>query len=216
VIELVLVRHGNTFGPGDRIVWVGKGQDIPLVEKGREQASVLHAALGRAGWSPTAALSGGLKRQVEHLEIATGGAPAPERNHALDEVDYGVWGGLTTDEISERFGADEMTAWNETSRWPTNADWPETRESVISRVHAFAADVAAGRHGDRVLVCSSNGLLRWFLGLVPGSLDAALAAGTFKVKTGHVGKLVHRAGEDSRPGRWEVCSWNLPPDAPFA
>ena len=34
MIELLLVRHGNTFAPGDRVVWVGKGQDLPLVESG--------------------------------------------------------------------------------------------------------------------------------------------------------------------------------------
>ncbi|MEM1453216.1 MAG: histidine phosphatase family protein [Planctomycetota bacterium] len=212
MIELLLVRHGNTFGPGDRVVWVGRGQDLPLVDKGREQARALAGALAEAGWSPTAALSGGLKRQTEHLDIATGGAPPPERHAALDEVDYGDWGGLTTDEIEARFGADEVRAWNERSLWPERAGWPESRNEVVARVRALAAEIASGRHGERVLACSSNGLLRWFLDLVPGALDAALAGGTFKVGTGRVGRLTVEPGATPR---WSVASWNLPPDAPF-
>ena len=84
MIELLLVRHGNTFAPGDRIVWVGKGEDLPLVESGRAQAEALAAALHAAGWRPTAAVSGGLRRQVEHLRLATGGAPEPVETDALD------------------------------------------------------------------------------------------------------------------------------------
>ena len=36
----------------------------------------------------------------------------------LDEVDYGAWGGLTTAEIEERFGAESVAAWNERSGVP--------------------------------------------------------------------------------------------------
>ena len=38
--------------------------------------------------------------------------------------------------------------------------------------------------------CSSNGLLRWFLGLMDGALERAIAEGGFKVRTGHYGMLV--------------------------
>ena len=47
-IELLLVRHGNTFSPGDRVSWVGRGEDLPLVESGRAQASALGATLRAA------------------------------------------------------------------------------------------------------------------------------------------------------------------------
>lgn len=209
-VELVLVRHGNTFGPGDRIVWVGKGEDLPLVPSGRDQAEALGASLKSAGWTPSAVLSGGLKRQVEHLAIAAPpGSPEPLQLEALDEVDYGAWGGLTTDEIVERFGAEEMDAWNERSAWPSGADWPETEAEVRGRVRSFLEDVGAGRFGERVLVCSSNGLLRWFLDAVPGALERARAEGTFKVKTGGVGRMVSDSTGPSP--RWTVTHWNSPP-----
>lgn len=210
-IELLLVRHGNTFAPGDRIVWVGKGQDLPLVPSGHVQAEKLGASLTAARWIPTATVSGGLKRQVEHLRIAApSGSPDPIRIEALDEVDYGHWGGLTTEEIHEHFGAEEVTAWNERSEWPQGAGWPETESEVRSRVQVFLAEVAAGRYGERVMACSSNGLLRWFLDAVPEALENALREGTFKVKTGGVG-LMRLNSEDTEAG-WQVALWNTPPD----
>ena len=211
-IELLLVRHGNTFAPGDRIVWVGKGQDLPLVPSGRAQAEALGKSLTDARWIPTAAVSGGLKRQVEHLALgAPAGSPEPIRIEALDEVDYGQWGGLTTDEIHERFGPDEVTAWNERSEWPQNAGWPETEQEVRARVQAFLSDVAEGRHGERVMACSSNGLLRWFLAAIPGALESALEEGTFKVKTGGVGLLRFHSGDED--AQWKVALWNTRPDS---
>lgn len=214
-IELILVRHGNTFGPGDPIVWVGKAQDFPLVPSGRAQAEALGAALWEHRWAPTAAVSGGLKRQVEHLDIAlaalSDGAlggdtpPTPERVEALDEVDYGDWGGLSTQEITERFGPEAVEAWNERSEWPTNAGWPEAMDEVQARVHAFAACAAAGAYGERVLACSSNGLMRWFLELAPGGLQAAIEAKTFKVRTGHACRLI------AQDGVWTVTHWNGAP-----
>ncbi|QDV08779.1 Phosphoserine phosphatase 1 [Planctomycetes bacterium Poly30] len=209
-VELVLVRHGNTFGPGDRIVWVGKGEDLPLVPSGRAQAKALGDSLLAAGWTPTAIFSGGLKRQVEHLALAAPpGSPEAVRLEALDEVDYGDWGGLTTEEIVERFGAEEMIAWNERSVWPGGARWPETEAEVRGRVQSFLDDVSVGAFGERVLVCSSNGLLRWFLDAVPGALERARQEGTFKVKTGGVGRMVFEPAA-AVPG-WTVTHWNCPP-----
>lgn len=210
MIELLLVRHGNTFAPGDRIVWVGSGEDLPLVASGRAQASTLAGSLEAAGWSATAALSGGLKRQVEHLQITTSGAPPPAVHGALNEVDYGDWGGRSTDEIVAEHGDAAVRAWNERSQWPTDAGWPETLEEVRHRVQRFADEVASGQHGTRVLVCSSNGLLRWFLGLVPGALEGAIEEGSFKVKTGHVGRMEWRDSDG-----WRVASWNQPPSSPI-
>lgn len=211
-VELLLVRHGNTFGPGDAIVWVGKGQDLPLVESGRAQARRLRDALQASDWSPTAALSGGLKRQVEHLEIATGGTPEPSRVEALDEVDYGVWGGLSTEEIVERFGSEAVMGWNERSEWPKDADWPETREEVQARVRAFANAVADGEFGERVIACSSNGLLRWFLDLVPNGFEDAVVSNSFKVRTGNVCRLIAQRPNSTGDVDWSIDRWNLAPD----
>lgn len=210
-VELVLVRHGNTFGPGDEVVWVGKGQDLPLVASGHAQAEAFGRSLAGSDWAPTAALSGGLVRQVEHLSIALREitAPVPEqaRVRALDEIDYGAWGGLTTEAIESSFGDDAVTAWNERSEWPADAGWPESRDEVVARVHGFANEIARGRRGPRVLACSSNGLMRWFLDLEAGGLERAVRAGDFKVRTGHACRL------SWSDGAWRVTHWNVAPES---
>jgi probable phosphoglycerate mutase len=53
-----------------------------------------------------------------------------------------------------------------------------------------------------VLVVSSNGVMRYFLGLVPGELESRRAARTLKVATGRVCRLRH--AEDG----WRVLAWN--------
>ena len=202
---LLLVRHGNTFAPGDRIVWVGANQDFPLVKRGQEQAQELRAVLERVHWTPDTAVSGGLTRQVEHIDLAAPRGVPRTVDARLGELDYGPWGGLSTDEIIERDGPSAIEGWNERSEWPDGAGWPESLESVRARVAAFAQAVAEGAFGNRVLACSSNGLMRWFLELVPGALQSAVADGAFKVGTGRT-CLLRLEGNV-----WKVGFWNRAP-----
>ena len=58
-----------------------------------------------------------------------------------------------------------------------------------------------------MLACSSNGLLRWFLALMDGALERAIAEGGFKVRTGHYGVLIFEPAD----GRWRLAAWNVPP-----
>ena len=50
-MRLILSRHGNTFSPGEKAVWVGRRSDLPLVEEGRRQAVRHWARLVSAGTS---------------------------------------------------------------------------------------------------------------------------------------------------------------------
>ena len=43
-MKLILARHGNTFGPQDKVTWVGSTNDLPLVEEGLAQAQRFGAA----------------------------------------------------------------------------------------------------------------------------------------------------------------------------
>ena len=53
-VELLLVRHGNTFGPGDAVTWVGAREDLPLVESGEAQARMRASAGHPQPTSPVA------------------------------------------------------------------------------------------------------------------------------------------------------------------
>lgn len=209
-MDLILARHGNTFGAGDPVVWVGARDDLPLVERGREQAARLGEALSRAGVRPAEVLCGPLSRTREHAEIVcrklglAGSAAIDER---LGEIDYGVWSGLTDLQIRESFGDQELAAWNERSEWPKGAGWAGNERRMEGEVRSLADDLAA-RHGpgESVLCISSNGRLRYFLKLVPGAFEESVERRSFKVRTGNVCRLRQLPG-----GVWELLRWDEDP-----
>ncbi len=222
-VQLILARHGNTFGSGDKVVWAGAAQDLALVDRGIEQGRALGAWLARSGLALDAIYCGPLQRTrgtaalaVEVLETAAqknesrvARQPVPIRvEPALDEIDYGSWGGRTTAEVVAEFGADTVDAWNSRGVMPAKAGFAPTVVQLKAEARRFV-DELRQRHGadDRVLLVSSNGRLRWFLGLVPNALEDAFHAGTAKMKTGHVSQLAAVQGSDA----WRLEFWNRDP-----
>ena len=65
----LFARHGNTFGPGDKVVWVGRETDLPLVEKGLQQAAAAAAAFRRKGLIPEVIYCASLQRTRRFAEI---------------------------------------------------------------------------------------------------------------------------------------------------
>ncbi len=152
--EIVLVRHGETEWSRD-----GKhtgNTDVPLTERGREQARALGAALGRRSFARV--LTSPLARAAETAKLA--GFDAEERDE-LREWDYGAYEGRRTVDIRE-----ERPGW---TLWADGVPEGETAAEVAARVDAVldelratdgAALVVAHGHLLRVLA------VRW-LGLGP-------------------------------------------------
>jgi len=209
-LDLLVVRHGNTFGPGDPVTWVGRHQDVPLVARGLEQATALGLALAREGWRPERVLASALARTRGHaaraLAVAGWSGLPVEVDPRLDELDYGPWGGLTTEEIEARGDGAALAAWSEHMRWP--AAFGEREEDARARVQGLAHELAAAapdrREPLRVLVVSSNGVLRYLLALDPAAFERRRSGQGFKLGTGRAGRLERRAG------RWRVLGWDLP------
>jgi broad specificity phosphatase PhoE len=97
--RLLLLRHGqSTWNVEGR--WQGQA-DPPLSELGEQQAR--SAARVAAALAPTTVVASdlGRARRTAELLIPTGMSLVVER--ALREREAGVWTGLTTDEIDERY-----------------------------------------------------------------------------------------------------------------
>ncbi|MEI6986512.1 MAG: histidine phosphatase family protein [Rhodospirillaceae bacterium] len=220
-MEIVFVRHGNTFGPGDKVVWVGRETDLELVDKGRQQARSFGAALVRSGLVPDRVYCASLKRTRSFAELAIGqavtdggqagtdGCTLPihcQIDRRLDEVDYGAWARLTSDEISVTpEAAASLKDWSERDIFPANAGWGSGEAEILSDIQSFVADVilTAGA-GERLLVISSNGILRFFpriLNVVNPELTS------YVMKTGHAGMITGELGA------FRVSFWNLPAEA---
>ncbi len=201
---LILARHGNTFGPGDKVVWVGARTDLPLVEKGRAQATDLGLALARNGISPDLVVTGPLRRTRETAAIAAEiikyDAERIRVDQRLIEIDYGVWEGRSSEEIRNDYGAASFQAWEDDGVWPPDAGWVPSKPEMTARIDGFVDDLLASVDGDRiVLVISSNGLFR-ALGKWAG-----LAPAQAKMATGHI--ALAKLSQDSV----DILVWNQAP-----
>jgi broad specificity phosphatase PhoE len=156
-IEIVLVRHGETEWSRD-----GKhtgNTDVPLTERGREQAAALGAAL--EGRSFGRVLTSPLSRAADTASLAGFGAAEPRDE--LREWDYGAYEGRKTAEIRE-----ERPGW---TLWADGVPDGETAAEVAARVDAVLAELRTVEgaalvfaHGHLLRVLA----VRW-IGLEPGA-----------------------------------------------
>lgn len=199
--RILLARHGNTFGPGDKVVWVGAREDLPLVEKGEAQAEALGVALNEADLIPSRIICGPLKRTRRAAEIVaelTGFEGEISIDERLREIDYGSWGGKSCDEIIAEYGETAHRIWNDEHKRPPGADWSPDESEL--RTNALASMMDAARE-DRTLVITSNGILRYMYGATEG------AAADVKVKTGNVCAVEFSGSTGER------LFWNEKPNA---
>lgn len=207
-MDILFARHGNTFGPGDKVVWVGRETDLPLVEKGLAQAEAAGQALVRTGLAPTVIFAASLRRTRTFAEIVAGIAGGEVRiDGRLDEIDYGSLGGLSTEEIAAlRPGAeDALERWGQDDVWPEMLGWTSRESDMIDAARSFAADCLGQNDSMRPLVVSSNGTMRFLArALLPEGVRPP--QGGFKLGTGRLG-MIRRDGAHSR-----LCFWDKKPE----
>jgi len=204
---LLFARHGNNFDPGDKVVWVGRETDLPLVAAGLAQAEAAAAALARAGHVPEVIYCASLQRTRRFASIIAEqlGLAAPRVDHRLDELDYGAWGGRSTAEIlaTDPSADAAMQQWAQSDRWPADVGWRSIEADVMAELRDFAEDILSPDRHRAPLVVSSNGILRFLPRLLLHSSDHIA---TFKMRTGHLG-AIRRNDRSTR-----LLGWDLPPD----
>lgn len=161
--EVVLVRHGETE-------WSRTGRhtgnsDIPLTDKGREQARLLGHMLGE--WRFARVLTSPLQRASETSRLAGFGEVA-EKCPDLREWDYGAYDGRTTADIRKEIAG--WTVWSHPVPGGETADAVGRRaDHVIDLLRKADGDVALFAHGHILRVLAA----RWCgLGAVHGRLFA--------------------------------------------
>lgn len=201
---VVLARHGNTFDPGECAVWVGARTDLPLVAKGRGQATGIGAALKAARLIPRRTLTGPLKRTRETASLALAAAGADsvpvEVDHQLREIDYGLWEGKGSDEIRRMGWAEELKAWDEDNAWPSGAGWPSSASEYLRGFQNVLDDVRR-RGDDPTFIVSSNGVFKLFASLMTDNVKSR------RMGTGHLA-LLRLQGVIP-----EILCWDLSPES---
>jgi broad specificity phosphatase PhoE len=203
-MRLILARHGDTFGPGDAVRWIGARTDLPLVAEGREQAAAIGRALAAMNVRPARIVAGPLSRTRESASLSAAAAGyAPTRieiEPRLIEIDYGAWEGRTSHEIRALRGAQEIEAWEREGVWPQNAGWSPNEAQLRARMEGLLASLRATYDdGDTIMLVSSGGVLRC-VGEICG-----LARRDAKMRTGSLSIVDIAAQEVS------VALWNARP-----
>jgi probable phosphoglycerate mutase len=138
--------------------------------------------------------------------LDTSSHAGPFIDERLREIDYGLWEAKSSEEIQAMGGGAELDAWNKAGEWPHAPGWTPAPEAIASNVAELAGECAAGLgEGDAALLVTSNGILKFFLKLVPGAFEDMAARGSLKVATGHCCALRHS------PRGWEVLFWDREP-----
>ncbi|MDR5753271.1 MULTISPECIES: histidine phosphatase family protein [unclassified Caballeronia] len=158
--ELWLIRHGETQWSLSR-QHTGR-TDIPLTERGREQARLLAASLAQARFDRT--LTSPMARAIETCRLAGLGENA-EVEPELREWDYGIYEGRTTAEIREK-----EPGW---SIWDSPIPEGESIGEIEARARKLVERLAATR--GRIALFSHAHFLRILAGCWIGD-SASLGA----------------------------------------
>jgi len=215
---LLLARHGNTFESQEKPFWVGKDQDLPLTSFGRSQGETLgnwlQQYLEANSLHLPYILAGPLKRTREYAKLLKTSSPI-KIHSALEEIDYGPWGGKTEEEIQESLEKNKQSEtifsdWVKFSKWP-HSIFPQQEKEVEAQIEQLIQEILLeleqGKFEKDLLVplISSNGKLRYFLKfLFPEEWKRwqEEGKGRFKVKTGNICLLRFEEG------KWFLDLWD--------
>lgn len=182
--RVVIVRHGDTFGPGEPPRRIGARTDLPLVERGREQARALAVHFEKEGCAFDRILASPLRRTHETAEaIAPGRAVLAEW---LREIDHGPDEDRTEDEVVARIGRAARDAWERDGTPPPG--WRVDADARLAAWRRFLAEASGS-----TLLVTSNGSARFAL--------LALGVAPAKIRTGAYGVL---EGEPWTSAVWDV------------
>ena len=202
---LIIARHGNTFGPGDTPTRVGQHTDLPLVEKGREQAKAIGRYLQKNRLIPDVVYASHLKRTQETATIAIKESGVTNPVFTLDifnEIDYGPDENKTEDEVIARIGSQAIKDWDESAVVPKG--WSVKPVEIIQNWHNFADQIRAHDDNETVLVVTSNGIAR-FAPHLTGDFEGFRKNHSIKLSTGALAIMKY----DNNA--WRIEEWNLKP-----
>ncbi len=212
LIKIIFLRHGNTFESTEVPVQVGAKTNLPLTEKGRQQAEAACAYLEKNRLVPDHIYTGPLTRHLETADILASHFEAPViHTSALNEIDYGQWEGKTVEEIKTQW-SESYQAWAEQAIWPS--DIFDAQHHLFSHQQALKNWLEELSHNTEptstVLAITSNGLLKIILTMIPElalSLFENHGFDNYKVKTGGLCIVEY----DTFAKKLSVKNWNVTP-----
>lgn len=203
--RITIVRHGNTFLQNEVPRRIGRSTDIPLVEKGRQQALALADFFRSEPIRFDQVLVSPLQRTRETaaLIISDYHQPPPVMTcEWLAEVDHGPDENQSEETIIARIGTAALSAWEKQAVPPPG--WRVDSEARLTAWRTLFAADADGAPRD-ILVVTSNGAARFALMATDALWEQAHMLPHLKLRTGAWGRIV------VMDGRVSLEAWNQLP-----
>jgi broad specificity phosphatase PhoE len=209
--RLVLVRHGETVG-NSSIRYHGR-TDVALSDLGRRQICAARDLLesDRSIGSLGAVFTSPLIRARESARIIAGGEIAPTIIDEFAEVDFGLFEGLTAEEIRARYPA-EFQQWNK-DRLAADFVYPEgeSRAAFVERVVRGGGRMLAGWNQIRAnRDDAATALLVAHRGVIRALIREFAGIDTPRIEIASIHVLEHEScGGNLRAGRWHPVVLDL-------
>lgn len=196
----VIVRHGNTFEAGETPRRIGARTNLPLTEKGRDQARALGRYFAAQNWRFTHALASPLlrTRETATLILAEQIDPAVIQDcDWLREIDHGPDENQPEEAVLARIGQAALDQWDAQGIAPPG--WDVDRESRMAAWQQLFAQ-SGSDEAERTLIVTSNGAARFGLLADPVLATSLEKFPSLKLPTGGFG-LIEKdvAGQLSAP-----------------
>lgn len=217
--RLIIARHGNTFLPNQTPTRVGRGTDLPLVEEERGRA-IGKYLLGK-NIVLDKVLAAPLKRTTQTAQLVLDEMKSPLEITKIEdflEIDYGVDENKTELEVILRlsndyilnnnivckndeeklyYGRQIIQQWDAVGKVPNG--WSVDIGSIIKAWHNLANSID---EEETVLLCSSNGIIRFAPHILSIPYEQFCKEHDIKVATGSVSIFENVNGE------WSCTEWN--------
>ena len=169
---LVLVRHGQSEWNLKNLFtgWT----DVPLTEKGIEEAREGGRALKEHGLQFDIAFTSGLVRAQETCRLILEEIGQPEletiRDEAINERHYGDLQGLNKDDAREKWGEEQVHIWRRSYTTPPPGEDGESLRDTGARVWPYYIRTILPRvlSGQRTLVAAHGNSLRALVMVLDG------------------------------------------------
>lgn len=206
MMQLIIARHGNTFAPHEVPRRIGCRTDLPLVNKGEDQAKALGHYLQSHHLVPDIVYTSQLLRtkQTASLALSTLNKSLAIKVQALDifnEIDYGPDENLPETDVISRIGYDSLRLWEEQGVMPQG--WKGDVSRIIENWHNFASECLLSSHRITLIV-TSNGIAR-FAPYITGNFEKFRKHYPLKLAPGALG-IVNFVNNG-----WQVDAWNIRP-----
>lgn len=198
--RIFVVRHGNTFDPGDTITRVGGRTDLPLSRSGQAQAIALATHFSPIRFM--AALASPLIRTrstARTVLAARPDSPALLIAPFLREIDYGPDENQPEAAVEARIGAVALAAWDRDAIVPSG--WKVDPDAIRAGWHTLLKRAGDLPDDANALIVTSNGIARF----LPDATDGTPDGLDRKLKTGAWAEIV------TTPQRAWITSWNRKP-----